>query len=56
MKKEKVEKLEKGGWKISDTQEFLNLTDEEMRLIDLQEKQPKELADLMYDNIDKLLI
>lgn len=33
MKKSKQKRLEKAGWKCSDTKEFLNLTDEELHII-----------------------
>ena len=36
MKKEKQRKLEKAGWKVSDTAEFLELIKEEAALIDMQ--------------------
>lgn len=36
MDRKRREKLKKAGWKIGDTQEFLNLSDEEMAYIDLK--------------------
>lgn len=36
MKQSKREKLEKAGFKVGGVKEFLNLTDEEMSLIDLK--------------------
>lgn len=36
MKKEKKEKLERAGWAVGDTQEFLDLDDAEMALVDVR--------------------
>ncbi|HEU4882558.1 MAG TPA: helix-turn-helix transcriptional regulator [Longimicrobium sp.] len=36
MDESKRKRLEANGWKVSDTQEFLGLTDEEMAYIDLR--------------------
>ena len=36
MKKSKQSKLEATGWKIGDTQEFLGLSDEEMKYIEIK--------------------
>ena len=36
MKKSKQKILEAAGWKVSDTQEFLGLSQEEMRLIEIK--------------------
>ncbi len=36
MRKAKLDKLEKMGYKITDAQKFLNLSDEEMAIIDLK--------------------
>ena len=36
MRKSKRERLEKAGYKISDTKEFLGLTDDELAVIDLK--------------------
>ncbi|MCI5149338.1 MAG: XRE family transcriptional regulator [Candidatus Electrothrix sp. MAN1_4] len=36
MKKEKQRKLEKAGWKVGDTADFLELTKEEAALIDMK--------------------
>ena len=36
MKKTKSEKLERAGYRLSDTQEFLGLSDQEMAVIDLK--------------------
>ena len=38
MKKSKKEKLENAGWKVGDTQEFLELSNEEMILISMKQK------------------
>lgn len=36
MRKAKIERLEKAGYKVIDAQKFLNLSDEEMAVIDLK--------------------
>lgn len=36
MKKEKRERLEKAGWRVGDTREFLKLTDADSALIDIR--------------------
>ncbi|TBR19648.1 XRE family transcriptional regulator [bacterium] len=36
MRESKRKRLEAAGWRVSDTQEFLGLTDEEMQYIDLK--------------------
>jgi len=36
MKRAKIAKLRKRGYRVTDTQEFLGLSDEEMALIDLK--------------------
>lgn len=36
MKKTKTDRLKKAGWKVGTTQEFLELTDEEMALIEIK--------------------
>ena len=36
MKKRKLKKLEKAGWKVGSTEEFLGLTEEEVRYIELK--------------------
>ena len=36
MDRKTKKKLEKGGWSVGDVQEFLNLSEEEMKLIDLR--------------------
>ena len=36
MNKKTRKKLEKGGWKVGDVQEFLNLSEEEMKLIEIR--------------------
>ena len=36
MKKSKQKKLEAAGWKVSNTQKFLGLSQEEMRLIEMK--------------------
>ena len=36
MKKSKVERLEKAGWKIGTPKEFLGLTDEQVALIEMK--------------------
>ena len=36
MKKSKRERLEAHGWKVGDTKEFLNLTDEEVAYIEIK--------------------
>jgi predicted XRE-type DNA-binding protein len=38
MKKSKKDKLQKAGWKIGDTREFLKLSDEEIALINIKQK------------------
>lgn len=43
MRKEKRSRLEKAGWKVGDTQEFLDLTDAEMTIIDMRVSLAKEL-------------
>lgn len=46
MKKTKRERLEKAGYKITDTQKFLNLSDEEMAVIDLKISLVQKLKDV----------
>ena len=46
MKKSKREKLQKHGYKISDTQDFLGLSDEEMALIDLKIQLTRKLREV----------
>lgn len=46
MKKVKLEQLEKRGYKITDTQKFLKLSDEEMAVIDLKISLVKKLKQL----------
>ena len=36
MKKSKIDRLRSAGWKVGDTQGFLDLSDEEMALIELK--------------------
>lgn len=36
MNKKTQKKLERGGWKVGDVQEFLNLSEEEMKLIEIR--------------------
>jgi ribosome-binding protein aMBF1 (putative translation factor) len=36
MKKSKIDRLRSAGWKVGDAQEFLDLSDEEMALIELK--------------------
>ena len=38
MRKSKQKKLEKAGWKVGHTQEFLGLSDEENALIEIKQK------------------
>lgn len=46
MKKEKQRKLEKAGWKVGDTADFLELTKEEAALIDMKISLSKTFHDL----------
>jgi DNA-binding XRE family transcriptional regulator len=46
MRKTKREGLEKAGYKITDTQRFLNLSDEEMAVIDLKISLVQKLKDV----------
>ena len=46
MKKTKREGLEKSGYKITDTQKFLHLSDEEMAVIDLKISLVQKLKDV----------
>ena len=36
MKKSKIDRLRRAGWKVGDTQDLLDLSDEEMALIELK--------------------
>ncbi|MCI5138343.1 MAG: XRE family transcriptional regulator [Candidatus Electrothrix sp. AR1] len=46
MKKEKQRKLEKAGWKVGDTADFLELTKEEAALIDMKISLSKTFCNL----------
>jgi len=46
MKRTKREGLERAGYKITDTQKFLNLSDEDMEIIDLKISLIQKLKDL----------
>ncbi|MFW6089571.1 MAG: helix-turn-helix domain-containing protein [Gemmatimonadota bacterium] len=43
MKVSKRERLEKAGWKVGDTQEFLELSDAEMALVDVRVSLARDL-------------
>ena len=43
MKTKKREKLERAGWTVGDTQEFLDLSDAEMALVDVRVSLAQEL-------------
>jgi len=43
MKKQKREKLERAGWKVGDAQEFLDLSDAEIALVDVRVSLAQEL-------------
>lgn len=45
MDKNKKERLESSGWVVGDTQDFLDLSEEEMRLIDLKVKLASKLRE-----------
>jgi len=45
MKKEKRRRLERAGWKVGDTKEFLELDDAEMAVIELRVSLAKELRE-----------
>jgi hypothetical protein len=46
MKRTKREELEKAGYKITDARKFLNLSDEEMAIIDLKISLVQKLKDV----------
>ena len=43
MKREKRTRLERAGWKVGDTQEFLELTDAEMAVVEVRVSLAREL-------------
>ena len=45
MKKSKIAKLEKAGWKVGSVQDFLELTDDEVALIEMKLALSKYLKD-----------
>ena len=45
MKAEKRERLERAGWKVGDTQDFLELEEVEMALVELRVSLAKELRE-----------
>lgn len=61
MKKNKIERLEKAGWKVGSAKEFLGLSDEEAALIEMklalaQDLKNRRLAhDLTQDDLAKHL-
>jgi len=50
MKRSKRNRLEKSGWKVGTTQEFLDLSDQEMALIDMKQR----LMQMVRDRRGKL--
>jgi len=50
MKKSKKERLEKAGWKVSTTADFLDLTDEEATLIEMKLALASSLKKRRQDN------
>jgi DNA-binding XRE family transcriptional regulator len=48
--KDKQKSLKKAGWKVSDAKEFLNLSDEEIRLIDTKRALVKLLKEVREFN------
>jgi len=45
MKKEKLRRLERAGWKVGDAKDFLELDDAEMAMIELRVSLAKELRE-----------
>lgn len=50
MKKSKKEKLERAGWKVGSAKDFLNLTGEELALIELKRALIHQLAETRKTN------
>ena len=50
MKVTKRKRLEKAGWKVGTTQDFLNLSDEEMALIEMKRALIQKIKDIRKTN------